>query len=249
MALQQQTTPDGKAVLVRTDQGADENWSIWRVNLDGSGAIELTPGERMQRDHTHVADLAPENLYFSARRMTEASSAVYAAPAGAPGPAREVYRDSKPGLLSDVSRDGKQALFEAVLDAQETRAIARITAAATASDPLEAARQALDAFLDQCCDPVYGRLVWLEGPTALGWHRWRECEQKYAYGLVDRFITALVEAGYLTDRARGSLVRFSFWMLGGAGLALAEAPEADRPRLREEWRYLIRQTISGLRAG
>ena len=27
--------------------------------------------------------------------------------------------------------DGKQALFEAVLDAQETRAIARITAAAT----------------------------------------------------------------------------------------------------------------------
>ena len=145
--------------------------------------------------------------------------------------------------------DGKQALFEAVLDAQETRAIARITAAATAGDPLEAARQALDAFLDQCCDPVYGRLVWLEGPTALGWHRWRECEQKYAYGLVDRFITALVEAGYLTDRARGSLVRFSFWMLGGAGLALAEAPEADRPRLREEWRYLIRQTISGLRAG
>src|SRR5439155_687263 len=90
--------------------------------------------------------------------------------------------------------DGKQALFEAVLDAQETRAIARITAAATAADPLEAARQALDAFLDQCCDPVYGRLVWLEGPTALGWHRWRECEQKYAYGLVERFTTALVHA-------------------------------------------------------
>jgi AcrR family transcriptional regulator len=93
--------------------------------------------------------------------------------------------------------DGKQALFEAVLGAQETRAIARITAAATAADPLEAARQALDAFLDQCCDPIYGRLVWLEGPAALGWHRWRECEQKYAFGLVERFITALVDAGYL----------------------------------------------------
>ena len=115
-------------------------------------------------------------------------------------------------------------------------------------DPLNEALQALDAFLDQCCDPVYGRLVWLEGPTALGWHRWRECEQKYAYGLVERFITALVDAGYLADRALGSLVRFSFWMLGGAGLALAEAPEADRPQLRDEWRYLIRQTISGLRA-
>jgi AcrR family transcriptional regulator len=145
--------------------------------------------------------------------------------------------------------DGKQALFEAVLEAQETRAIAKITAAATAADPLEAGRQALDAFLDQCCDPVYGRLVWLEGPAALGWHRWRECEKKYAYGLVERFITALIDAGHLPGRAAGSLVRFSFWMLGGAGLALAEAPEADRPRLREEWRHLIRRAISGLQAG
>jgi len=145
--------------------------------------------------------------------------------------------------------DGKQALFEAVLDAQETRAIATITAAAISDDPLTAAGQALDAFLDQCCDPVYGRLVWLEGPAALGWHRWRECEQKYAYGLVERFITALIESGYLPGRAAGSLVRFAFWMLGGAGLALAEAAEEDRPRQREEWRYLIAQTISGLQAG
>jgi AcrR family transcriptional regulator len=144
--------------------------------------------------------------------------------------------------------DGKQALFEAVLGAQEARAIAQITAAATATDPLEAALQALDAFLGQCCDPTYGRLVWLEGPAALGWHRWRECERKYAYGLVERFITALVDAGYLAGRALDSLVKFAFWMLGGAGLALAEAPEADKPRVREEWRYLVRRTLSGLRA-
>lgn len=143
--------------------------------------------------------------------------------------------------------DGKQALFEAVLDAQETRAIARITAAATAADPLNEALQALDAFLDQCCDPVYGRLVWLEGPTALGWHRWRECEENYGYGLVERFVTALIDQGYLEDTAAGSLVRFCFWMLGGAGHTLAEAPEADRPRLREEWRHLIRRAIGAMR--
>src|SRR5256885_6124988 len=62
--------------------------------------------------------------------------------------------------------DGKQALFEAVLDGQETRAIARITAAATAADPPEAARQALDAVLEQCCDPIYRRLGWLGGAGA-----------------------------------------------------------------------------------
>jgi dipeptidyl aminopeptidase/acylaminoacyl peptidase len=106
------TTPDGKSILFRTDQGADEKWSIWRVNLDGSNAVELTPGERIQRDGAHVPDLAPDTIYFSGRRMEEASSAVFSVPAGTPGPAREVHRDSKPGALTDVSRDGKFGLFE-----------------------------------------------------------------------------------------------------------------------------------------
>jgi AcrR family transcriptional regulator len=141
----------------------------------------------------------------------------------------------------------KQALFEAVLDAQEERATAAIEVTATAADPWDAAMLALDAFLQQCCDPVYGRLVWLEGPTALGWHRWRECEQKYAYGLVEKFIHGLIDAGYLERRAVESLVRFSFWMLGGAGLTLAEAVAADRPRLCDEWGYLIRRSIGALR--
>ncbi len=142
---------------------------------------------------------------------------------------------------------GKQALFEAVLDLQEARATAEILAAATAADPWDAAMLALGAYLTQCCDPTYGRLVWLEGPAALGWHRWRECEKKYAYGLVERFIRDLVDGGYLEDRAFDSLVEFSFWMLGGAGLAVAEAPEPDKPRVRDEWGYLIGEAIGALR--
>jgi AcrR family transcriptional regulator len=145
----------------------------------------------------------------------------------------------------------KQALFEAVLDAQEARATERITAAAaaaSAADPWDAAMRALDAFLQHCCDPVYGRLVWLEGPPALGWHRWRECEQKHAYGLIEGYVHALVEAGYLERRAVDTLVRFCFWMLGGAGHALAEAAEADKGRLRAEWDYLIRRAFSALRS-
>jgi dipeptidyl aminopeptidase/acylaminoacyl peptidase len=105
------TMPDGKSVLFRTDRGADEKWSIWRVNLDGSGLTELTPGEPTQRDTAFVPDLAPETLYYSARRISDASSAVYASPASAPGPAREVFRDPKPGFFSDVSRDGKSGIF------------------------------------------------------------------------------------------------------------------------------------------
>ena len=141
----------------------------------------------------------------------------------------------------------KQALFEAVLDLQEERATTEIVAAAAAANPWDAAMLALDAYLTHCCDPVYGRLVWLEGPAALGWHRWRECEKKYSYGLVEQFIRDLVDGGYVDGRAFDSLVQFSFWMLGGAGLAVAEAPPGDKPRVRDEWRYLIGQAISSLR--
>jgi AcrR family transcriptional regulator len=141
----------------------------------------------------------------------------------------------------------KQALFEAVLDLQEARVTAEVIEAASTADPWEAAMLALDTYLTHCCDPVYGRLVWLEGPAALGWHRWRECEKDHAYGLVERFIRDLVDGGYLRDTAFDSLVRFSFWMLGGAGLAVAEAPQEDKPRVRDEWRYLIGQAISSMR--
>ena len=141
----------------------------------------------------------------------------------------------------------KQALFEAVLDLQEERATTEIVAAAGAANPWDAAMLALDAYLTHCCDPVYGRLVWLEGPAALGWHRWRECEKKYSYGLVEQFIRDLVEGGYVDGRAFDSLVQFSFWMLGGAGLAVAEAPPEDKPRVRDEWGYLIGRAISSVR--
>jgi AcrR family transcriptional regulator len=141
----------------------------------------------------------------------------------------------------------KQALFEAVLDLQEARVTAEVIAAASTADPWDSAMLALDAYLTHCCDPVYGRLVWLEGPAALGWHRWRECEKDYAYGLVERFIRDLVDGGYLRDTAFDSLVRFAFWMLGGAGLAVAEAPPEDKPRVRDEWRYLIGQAFGSLR--
>jgi len=141
----------------------------------------------------------------------------------------------------------KQALFEAVLEVQEARVTAEVLAAATAPDPWDAALLALDAYLSHCCDPVYGRLVWLEGPAALGWHRWREWEKNHAYGLVERFLRDLVDGGYLRDRAFDSMVQFAFWMLGGAGLAVAEAPPGDKPRVRDEWRYLIAASLGALR--
>ncbi|ASR33872.1 TetR family transcriptional regulator [Prauserella marina] len=142
---------------------------------------------------------------------------------------------------------GKLALFEAVLIEQERAAMAAVEKAATASNPLEAALQALGAFLDRACEPVYSKLCWQEAPTALGHQRWKEIEEHYAYGVVERFIELLMEAGHLERKARETTTQFFFWMLGGAGLALAGAAEADKQRVRDEWFDLMTRSLRGMR--
>jgi AcrR family transcriptional regulator len=143
----------------------------------------------------------------------------------------------------------KKALFEAVLDHLESDAVERAaTAADAAPDPWQGAFAALDTFLEDCCDPVYGRVVWREGPLALGWLRWRECEEKYAYGVINRVLGALIDGGYIERVPLETATRITFAMLGAAGLALAEASEVDKARVKEEYTEVISRLMAGLRA-
>lgn len=144
--------------------------------------------------------------------------------------------------------DSKQALFEAVLEDLERHAVERIAAAAAGHDDAwDAALAGLDAYLDECCDPTYGRLSWQEGPVALGWTRWMECAKKYGYGCVERFMHATAEAGYLPPAPLPTLTGLVFNLLAGAGHAIAEAPAADKRQVRDECADLMGRMLSGLR--
>ena len=141
----------------------------------------------------------------------------------------------------------KQQLFEAVLEALETQAKHRVTAAtAGVPDPWDAAMAGLDAFLELCCDPVYGRLVWQEGPVALGWARWKECEEEHAYGLIEGFVRALVDDGLIEVWSIDRATRFCFHLLGAAGHELADADEASKQQTKAECADLTRRMLTGL---
>ncbi|RSM45255.1 TetR family transcriptional regulator [Amycolatopsis balhimycina DSM 5908] len=143
---------------------------------------------------------------------------------------------------------GKGALFEAVFEQLETDSTALCAAAAArAAEPRSAAIAGLDAFLDRCCDPVYGRIVCLEAPIALGWLRWRAAEEQFAYGLVEQLIKALMAAGEIEDQPLETTTRLVFGMLGTAGMALAEASDVDKPRLKAEYAATIGRMVSVLR--
>ncbi|MFC4905731.1 TetR/AcrR family transcriptional regulator [Actinomadura gamaensis] len=142
----------------------------------------------------------------------------------------------------------KTALFQAVFERLEQRSTEGILrAAADAPDAWTAATLAQNTFLDHCCDPVYGRIIWQEGPIALGWQRWRECEEKYGYGLVEQLVRSLQEAGLLPPLPRVPLARVAFHVLGAAGTAIAEAPEQDKRRLRAEYAEVLASLLNGIR--
>jgi dipeptidyl aminopeptidase/acylaminoacyl peptidase len=104
--------PDGKSLVFSQDRGADENWSYFRVDLDGEGLVELTPGAKRRRDPAIVVDGKPDMAFYSARAMSEVATGVYATSTKAPGEEKLIYRDDKPGSLADVTRDGKWGLYE-----------------------------------------------------------------------------------------------------------------------------------------
>lgn len=142
----------------------------------------------------------------------------------------------------------KTALFQAVYEQQETEMIREVAEASkNTADPVDAAYVALEVFLEHACDPVYGRIVWQEAPLALGWHRWRECEEQYAYGLIEQVIRSLMHSGDFEPIPFEPATRITFGVLGAAGMALADTPERDKQRVKNEYAAVIRRMLSGMR--
>jgi len=144
--------------------------------------------------------------------------------------------------------ESKLALFQAVFEQQESQMISMvIEAAAQAATPWESMEAALEAFLSHCCEPVYGRIVWKEALIALGWQRWKECEEKYAYGMIEEFLTNLVDADELPPLPREPMARITFQLLGAAGLAIAEAAPADKAQTKADYALVINRILAGTR--
>jgi AcrR family transcriptional regulator len=142
---------------------------------------------------------------------------------------------------------GKAALFEAVFSAQEDEVHARLGAALDgAPDHVSGARAALTVFLEACTEPAYGTIAFRDGPIALGWERWRECEVDYAFAFISRVLAGLEADGHLARPMGVGHPTVVLGMLSSAGLLLAQAPPAEQARLRDELLELFEQFLAGL---
>jgi AcrR family transcriptional regulator len=143
----------------------------------------------------------------------------------------------------------KTALFDAVLEAVEADIARRLAAAAAdagISDPVEALRHAVRTWLDICVEPEIHRIALIDGPSVLGWTRWREVCQQYVFGLVQALLAHGIELGRIRPLPLRPLVH----VLMGAGdeAALYVGEAADRTRARAEMIEVLDQLIDGVTA-
>lgn len=132
---------------------------------------------------------------------------------------------------------GKQAVFEAVFERVESRAAASIQRALEAhADPWVKAQAGLRAFLDEVQQPPYRRLVIQDGPSVLGYERFREQEERSTFAHVVEIVRAVHAAGpwELDEEMLATFSRIFFGAMSAAGESVASSTDPAAAALRVE---------------
>jgi AcrR family transcriptional regulator len=142
--------------------------------------------------------------------------------------------------------DDKKALFDAVVVVMQSEAAAKIEARAkTQRNVWDRLTAGIDAYLDACLEPAYGRIVVQEAPAVLGNARYREIEETYPMALLTATLAALKRQGELDFEDIELLSRMVDAMICKVALML---PEADNPKkLRARAHKIIGSLLGSLR--
>ena len=124
--------------------------------------------------------------------------------------------------------EDKKALFDAVVVSLQAEAAAAIEQRAKAQRKVwDRLSEGIDAYLDACLEPAYGRIVIQEAPAVLGNARCQEIEEAYPMALLIATLNALKRDGELDFEDIDLLGRIVDAMICQVALML---PEADDPR-------------------
>lgn len=121
----------------------------------------------------------------------------------------------------------KQELFLAVYEAVERELTERVAARlGEVGGPFEAMQAGTRVFLDACRAPEVQRIVLLDGPSVLGWERWREVAARHGLGLIEAVLAAAIDAREIVALPVGPLAHMVMGALDEAALLVARDPDA-----------------------
>jgi AcrR family transcriptional regulator len=123
---------------------------------------------------------------------------------------------------------GKEALFEAVAEDVET-SVGEQTLVATAGTegPVGAMRAGFLAWIRLAGDPVVQRILLIDGPSVLGWERWRAMEERHALGLIRAVLQVIADEGHLPPDMVGTLAHVLLASVNEVALLVARSDDKE----------------------
>jgi len=185
----------------------------------GGPARRRTQGERTAQ--TRAALITAARRLFGAEGFAEVSAERLAREAG-----------MTRGALYHQFAD-KTDLFAAVLDEAEAEIAARVAGAVAGFDPADTTGMLLagaGAWLDASTEPDLQRIVLLDGPSVLGWDRWREICLRHTVGLIAALLQDGIDRGSLAPQPVQALTHVLVGAVDEAALYIAQADDAATAR-------------------
>jgi len=106
-----------------------------------------------------------------------------------------------------------------------TTQVLQVATGSGETDPIRILEVGFDAFLDQCTNPEVQRIVMLDGPTVLGWDRWHELDERYAFGTIKTVLTVAADTGRIQQSAIDPLSHLLLGAVMQAGMVVARADD------------------------
>jgi AcrR family transcriptional regulator len=194
-----------------------------------------TQGERTAQ--TRTALITAARRLFGAQGFAEVSAERVAREAG-----------MTRGALYHQFTD-KADLFAAVLDEVEAEIAQRVAGAVAGFDPADTTGMLLTgagAWLDASSEPDLQRIVLLDGPSVLGWDRWREICLRHTVGLIAALLQDGIDRGSLPPQPVQALTHVLVGAVDEAALYIAQS--ADGAMARAEMDLVLRRLALALTA-
>ena len=142
--------------------------------------------------------------------------------------------------------DGKEGLFEAVVDALMQDVHGKLAkSAAGVSNPLQAIERGIGAFLKVFAEPSVQTILLVDAPAVLGWPKWREMDAKYGFGLLKQALAGAIQAGLVKKQNVDVLTHILLGALTETAMVVARSD--DPPKVRGEAERALTSMLAGWR--
>ena len=201
----------------------------------GNPAMRRTQGERTAQ--TRAALIAVARRLFGAEGFADVGAERITREAGM----------TRGALYHQFAN--KAELFAAVLEQVEAEIAERVAGAVAGFDPADTTGMLLagaDAWLDASSEPDLQRIVLLDGPSVLGWDRWREICLRHTVGLIAALLQDGIDRGSLPPQPVLALTHVLVGAVDEAALYIAQAQ--DGAAARADMDLVIRRLTLALAA-